>query len=77
MKKNLITVLKKLLAAFGGEDTNSNNAVEIVDKIADSVELENYATKDELQNTFNGRKVDAIYKEYNSASQGDIIIGVT
>lgn len=38
MKKNLITVLKKLLAAFGGEDTQSNNAVEIIDKIADSVE---------------------------------------
>lgn len=38
MKKNLITVLKKLLAAFGGEETNSNNAVEVIDKIADSVE---------------------------------------
>ena len=62
---------------FGGEETNSNNAVEVIDKIADSVELENYATKDELQNNFNGRKVDAIYKEYNSASKGDIIIGVT
>lgn len=37
MKKNLITVLKKLLTAFGGEDTNSNNAVDLVDKIADQV----------------------------------------
>ena len=36
MKKNLITVLKKLLAAFGGEDTQSNNAVEVIDKIADA-----------------------------------------
>lgn len=36
MKKNLITVLKKLLAAFGGEETQSNNAVEVIDKIADA-----------------------------------------
>lgn len=37
MKKNLIDALKKLLEAFGGENTNSNNAVEIIDKIADQV----------------------------------------
>lgn len=36
MKKNLITVLKKLLAAFGGEETQSDNAVEVIDKIADA-----------------------------------------
>lgn len=38
MKKNLIIALKNLLKAFGGEETNSNNAVEVIDKIADSVE---------------------------------------
>lgn len=45
--------------------------------VAEELALDDYATKDELQNNFNGRKVDAIYKEYNSASKGDIIIGVT
>lgn len=45
MKKNLITVLKKLLAAFGGEDTQSNNAVEVIDKIADAA---NGVTEKEL-----------------------------
>ena len=37
MKKNLITVLKKLLKAFGGDDESvKNNAVDIIDKIADN-----------------------------------------
>lgn len=45
MKKNLITVLKKLLAAFGGEETQSNNAVEVIDKIADAA---NGVTEKEL-----------------------------
>lgn len=37
-KKNLITVLKKLLKAFGGDDAKvKNNAVDIIDKIADNV----------------------------------------
>jgi hypothetical protein len=35
MKKNLIISLKKLLKAFGGEDIDSNNAVDIIDEIAE------------------------------------------
>ena len=37
-KKNLITALKKLYTAFGGNEEVKDNAVDIVDKIADQVE---------------------------------------
>ena len=45
MKKNLINALKKLLVAFGGNGKEvTNNAVDIVDKIADQVGEGNNAT---------------------------------
>lgn len=37
-KKNLITALKKLYTAFGGQEEVKNNAVDIIDKTADIIE---------------------------------------
>ena len=44
-KKNLITVLKKLLRAFGGDDsTVRNDAVDVIDKMA--VQINNNTNND-------------------------------
>ena len=63
MKKNLLTSLKELLKAYGGENSNKNNAVQIIDEITETLGGEATSKSKNL--------VEAIDKLSNQVSQSD------
>lgn len=62
MKKNLIKSLKNLLKAYGGENSNKNNAVQIIDEITETLGGETTSKSKNL--------VEAIDKLSNQVSEG-------
>lgn len=63
MKKNLLTSLKQLLKALGGENSNKNNAVQIIDEMTETLGG---------KTTLNSKNlVEAIDKLSNQVSQSD------
>lgn len=61
MKKNLIKSLKNLLKAYGGENSNKNNAVQIIDEITETLGGETTSKSKNL--------VEAIDKLSNQVSE--------